>query len=74
MSSHSNEGSGDGSTNRISRGEFQKGIYGPPQFTEADVLACLSEAEREEQGRMFLIVILLWYANKYEAWTVNFFI
>ena len=54
MSSHSNEGSADGSSNRLtsrSRGEFYTGIYGPPQFTEADVLACMSEVEKEEEGK-----------------------
>ena len=59
MSSHSNEGSADGSSSRITslnRGEFQAGIYGPPQFTEADVLACMSEAEKEEEGKKHIVI------------------
>ena len=59
MSSHSNEGSADGNTNHrtsLSRGEFQTGIYGPPQFTEADVLACMTEAEKEDEGRNIFCV------------------
>ena len=61
MSSHSNEGSADGNTNHrtsLSRGEFQTGIYGPPQFTEADVLACMTEAEKEDEGRNIFCVEL----------------
>ena len=51
MSSHSNEGSADCGSTRLTsmnRGEFQKGLYGSPQFTEADVLACMSEIEKDE--------------------------
>ena len=54
MSSHSNEGSAEGSANRITSdntGDFQAGIYGPPQFTEADVLACMSEVENQDEGK-----------------------
>ena len=66
MSSHSNEGSADGSSSRImslNRGEFQTGIYGPPQFTEADILACMSEAEKEEEGKE--ITLILNYLQNY---------
>ena len=65
MSSHSNEGSADGSSNRLtsrSRGEFYTGIYGPPQFTEADVLACMSEVEKEEEGKRDIFKPLI-FAN-----------
>ena len=58
MSSHSNEGSANGGSTHLTslnRGEFQKGIYGSPQFTEADVLACMSEVEKEVEGKNIII-------------------
>ena len=54
MSSHSTEGSANGGSahlTSINRGEFQKGLYGSTQFTEADVLACMSELEKEDAGK-----------------------
>ena len=54
MSSHSTEGSANGGSaplTSMNRGEFQKGLYGSTQFTEADVLACMSELEKEDAGK-----------------------
>ena len=54
MSSHSNEGSANGGSAHLTsmnRGEFPKGLYGSTQFTEADVLACMSEVEKEDAGK-----------------------
>ena len=47
------EGSADGSATHIPSshaGELQVAIYGPPQFTEADVLACMGEVEIQAEG------------------------
>ena len=54
MSSNSNEGSANGGSAHLTsmnRGQFQKDIYGSSQFTEADVLACMSEVEKEDAGK-----------------------
>ena len=54
MSSHSNEGSANGGSAHLTSmntGEFPKGLYGSTQFTEADVLACMSEVEKEDAGK-----------------------
>ena len=69
------EGSADGSATHITSshaGELQVAIYGPPQFTEADVLSCMSEVEIQTEGseisnscKQASIYLILLYRGQY---------